>query len=58
MLFEIFKSSVKIVDNGMEAFEQNLMIAHLVLKEKAPDFDEEKWQEEIIRKQKEKLAGY
>lgn len=44
LLFEIFKSSAKIVDNGMEAFEQNLMIAHLVLKEKAPDFDEEKWQ--------------
>ncbi len=44
LLFEIFKSSAKIVDNGMEAFEQNLMIAHLVLKEKAPGFDEEKWQ--------------
>ncbi len=44
LLFEIFESSAKIGNNGKEEFEQNLNCAELVLKEKSPDFDEEKWQ--------------
>ena len=45
LLFEMFKSSAKIMHNGAEEFEENLSTAHLILKEKMPAFDEKAWQD-------------